>query len=177
MTMTFEAADAPAEVSDAYYIPEPNDELPDVKLCAAPGCTNVPELTPTGRVGKFCAEHKAAPKTAGKATSRTGWKKAPEVEAALNGLFAGAGWLVGIVEPFDGDVIKAGSPNVTRELINLAKDDKQLQRYLEWLATPGKYGPLILAVGGMVVPIAIHHGALNLLTPKPKQDTPDTRKE
>lgn len=182
MSFPIIAPTAPADddpTPDSLFIPGDDDPEPRRdKVCAADGCGNEPERTPTGRLGKYCSEHKAAPKTGTRrtSTSRTKWKKAPEVRRALDQIVLFAGTGVSVIDPVDGQIIKAGGPNITEALVNLAEDDKNLQRYLEWLATPGKYGPLILATAGVVIPILANHGMIPTI-PGLLGDGPDTRKE
>lgn len=77
-----------------------------------------------------------------------------------------------LVNPADGKVIAEGGPAVIHELVELAKTDAKFRKPLEMLATPGKYGPLGLALMGVIVPIMANHGLLpqfeiSGLTPTP----------
>jgi len=64
------------------------------------------------------------------------------------------------VNPTDGRIVADGGPAVVHELVELAKTDSALRKPLELLATPGKYGPLTLAVAGVILPIMANHGLL-----------------
>lgn len=135
--------------------------------CQKPGCTNAVVKPARGRTPKFCAEHKRGPGSSNK-SERSGatWSRAKEVESILNEYIGHA--TVGFVfaakfDPaFKKDALVVGSkaPSVVHELVELAKDDKNLRRTLELITAPGKYGPLTVAILGLVIPIMQNHGVL-----------------
>jgi hypothetical protein len=154
--------------------------------CAYQGCTNglVKPAGGRGRPPKFCDEHKGGKgsptqeKFASGKSSLSGksWPKAAEVETLLTTYVNGLGIALSFVHEKDGQVIVAGGPDVVHELVELAKDERELRKYLEWLTTPGKYAPLILALGGVIIPILSNHGLIRLdltkLLGKSGGDTP-----
>lgn len=151
--------------------PAPNRDDKPTKLCAEPGCSNPSALTPTGRQGKYCEVHKksnSGTKASKPTQNRTKWAKAPEVENALNQLtnFLALG-VAGLAVSADSDalaldaqVLNKGMPKVNHELVELAKNDPSFQKYLNWLASPGKYGALTMASLAVIVPILGNHNLI-----------------
>ena len=102
------------------------------------------------------------------------WKESASVEATLL-----TGWEnfiiapLSLIEPYDAKILAEHGPLVIHEFIELAIVDRKYRRILEMLARPGKYGGLLMAVTGMILPILSHHGVnpmdnlmKNLFTPK-----------
>src|SRR5919205_234938 len=124
--------------------------------CQADGCDAAVPKPARGRPPKFCTDHKSGAKPAGKpesefnsaksALSGKSWPKAAEVETLLKKYVETIGIGVSFIHEKDGEVIIQGGPDVVTALVDLAKDERQLRKYLEWLTTPGKYAPLTLAV-------------------------------
>lgn len=140
-----------------------SDKAP--KRCAEPGCTNSTGTTPTGRRAKYCDVHKSASDRSGNApkgtrTRRSGWAEKEAVRASLTQFvtFAGAG--LSVINKADGQIIANGGPNIVNALVDLAEDDKNIRKYLNFAAKPGKYGPLTLAVLGVVIPVMANHNLL-----------------
>lgn len=139
------------------------------RRCQHEGCLNTVPKSARGRPPKFCEDHKAG---AGKAqegfnTARSGlsgksWPRAAEVETLLTNYVNMLGIALTFVHEKDGQVIVAGGPDVVHELVELAKDERQLRKYLEWLTAPGKYAPLTLAVAGIAIPIMSNHGLIQI---------------
>lgn len=133
-------------------------------LCAEPGCLNEVIKPARGRTPKYCPEHKAGTHSAtGGSTRRAGnrgWAKAGEVEAGLTQLVEWTGLGVGFLNREDGTIIQKGGPDLVHALVELAKDDRELRKYLEWIAAPGKYGPLTMAALAIVIPILANHGLI-----------------
>lgn len=140
-------------------------------ICAADGCQNgvIKPAGGRGRPPKFCPEHKGG---AGKpqenfASSKSSlsgkaWPKAAEVETLLTRYVHGLGIALSFVHEKDGEVIILGGPDVVHELVELAKDERDLRKYLEWLTAPGKYSGLALAVAGVAIPIMSNHGLIQI---------------
>jgi len=100
------------------------------------------------------------PKNRGKPVGpKLTWPGSMAVEATLL-----TGWENFIVAPmmfidtYDAEILGVHGPLVIHELVELAIVDKKFRRILEMLAKPGKYGGLLIAVSGMVLPILSHHG-------------------
>jgi len=148
------------ELSEADIAPVLPDNSGDSKplMCAEPGCTNGITKPVRGRVPKFCEEHKGGRRNSSKSdTSGKSWTRAVEVENLLKSYVIGIGTATKFVNKVDGDIICAKAPDVVHELVELAKSDKNLQKYLLWLATPGRYAPLTMAVMGVAIPIMANH--------------------
>lgn len=130
--------------------------------CQHDGCTNTMDKPARGRPPKYCPEHKAtASKSPGsKGTRATAWANAAVVEAALTKYLAGIGLVVSFVNPLDGECIASGAEAVAHELVELGRADKNLRKRLEFIATPGKYGPLVMSLTPIVIPIMANHGLL-----------------
>lgn len=153
----------------------PRDGAPDLRdidtppnRCNHPGCTDAVVRTGKGgRPPKYCPAHKDN-RNRGKGTATGGrsnvsgktWGRAVEVETILTKYVAGLGWAIQLVNPKDGKVVADGGPAVVHELVELAKTDTRLRKPLEFVATPGKYGPLSLALLAVIAPIMANHGLL-----------------
>lgn len=148
----------------------PGDKAPN--RCQEPGCTAGVPKPARGRPPKYCTDHRKGSAPAGKAEgsfttaksslSGKSWPRAAEVETLLAKYVTGLGVALSFVHEKDGQVIVAGGPDVVHELVELAKDERQLRKYLEWLTSPGKYAPLTLAVAGIAIPIMSNHGLIQL---------------
>lgn len=140
--------------------------------CQADGCENTVPKPARGRPPKYCTEHKSGTKPAGtgsenfnsskSALSGKSWPKAAEVETLLKKYVETLGIGISFVHEKDGKVIIEGGPDVVTALVDLAKDERQLRKYLEWLTTPGKYAPLTLALAGIAIPIMSNHGLIQI---------------
>lgn len=127
--------------------------------CQHPGCTNSVTKPARGRTPKLCDEHKSAA-SSGTGNRKPTWARAGEIEVILTTYVTGLGKGLMLLNEVDGSVIASGGPAVVHELVELAKTDKGIRKYLEWVATPGKYAPLTLAVFAVVFPILGNHGML-----------------
>ena len=154
-------ADVPPELAAAH-----NDKAP--LACAEPGCGNGVVKPARGRTPKFCDDHKAgkSQQSNRSATSGKSWPRATEVENILLQGIAGVSVGLMLVPAFaeDGAVLDEKLPAVIHELVELAKTDRRLRKYLEYLATPGKYAPLTLACISVVIPIMANHNLIPNLT-------------
>lgn len=137
--------------------------------CQYDGCTNGIKKPARGRPPKFCDDHKTgAPKasesfnSAKSGLSGKSWPKAAEVETLLTNYVKMLGVGLQFIHEKDGEVILLGGPDVVHELVELAKDERQLRKYLEWLTTPGKYAPLTMAVAAIVIPLMSNHGLIQI---------------
>lgn len=139
--------------------------------CQADGCDNTVPKPARGRPPKYCTDHKAGKaagagsenfNTAKSALSGKSWPKAAEVETLLKKYVETIGIGISFVHEKDGQVIIEGGPDVVTALVELAKDERQLRKYLEWLTTPGKYAPLTLALAGIAIPIMSNHGLIQI---------------
>lgn len=163
LTGSMRVVDAP---NDNSFWNDDSDKDSAPKICAEPGCMNPVGTTPTGRKAKYCDDHKSAANRSGTASKtarprkRSSWPEKESVRQSLLTLtsFAGAG--LSVINKFDGKVVRDGGPNVVNALVDLAEDDKRLRRYLNMFTGPGKYGPLVLATLGVVIPIMANHNLL-----------------
>lgn len=131
------------------------------KECEFPGCSNTVVKPKTGRPPKFCPDHNGGkPAAGGNKSELTGksWPEATFVEQSLNRMFIMGGASLALINAKDGQIIATGGPAISKALVQLAIDDTSLRKYLMYLTTPGKYGPLILAIAGVALPIAANHG-------------------
>ena len=152
-------AGSSAEIIDANFGTATNDDAP--LRCNHPGCTNAVVKPARGRTPKYCPEHKSgnsrsnsgAAKSVGNSGKR--WNRATEIETILityvEGIGTGMQFLPALAD--DGKIIEMQMPDVVRELVKLAHDDSRIRKYLEYLATPGKYAPLTLACMSVIIPI------------------------
>lgn len=132
-------------------------------MCEVPGCTNAIVKPARGRTPSKCPEHKKQKTAAGTKSPVSGksWSRAVEIENLLTNYVIGIGTATKFVNKVDGEIIVEGGPKIVHELVDLAKSDTNLQKYLIWFATPGKYAPLIGAVGGVAIPIMANHGMMD----------------
>lgn len=133
--------------------------------CQLPGCTNEVTKPARGRTPKFCDDHKGSKPGTGstKGLSGKSWPRATEIETLLTNYVIGLSFAVGFANAEDGEIIRDKAPAVVHELVVLAIDDRNLRRYLEWLATPGKYAPLTMACFSLILPILQNHGVVDRL--------------
>jgi hypothetical protein len=133
--------------------------------CQLPGCTTAVTKPARGRTPKFCDEHKGSKAGPGstKGISGKSWPRATEIENLLTNYIIGLSFGVAFVNAEDGVIIREKAPAVVHELVVLAVDDRNLRRYLEWLATPGKYAPLTMACFSLIFPILQNHGFVDRL--------------
>lgn len=138
-----------------------DDSFADVPplRCQHDGCTNALVKPARGRPPKYCDEHKTASKSSS-GKSKTTWANAATVEQALIRYIKGVGVGVSFINPTDGECIASGADGVAHELVELGRVDKSLRKRLEFIATPGKYGPLVVSVMPIVIPIMANHGLL-----------------
>lgn len=157
--MTTAVATEMFELAESDIAPDmPDDKAP--LACQEDGCANGIVKPARGRTPKYCGEHKGAGnRSTGSRSATTGksWSQAKEVETLLTQYVVGVGTGVKFLNEFDGTVIVQSGPAVVHELVELAKSDKNLQKYLLWFATPGRYGPLLMALGGVALPIMMNH--------------------
>ena len=141
--------------------------------CTEPGCTNAIEYSGRGRKPTKCPEHKRSGNSGTRANNKSAasgksWARATEVKTHLDGYVAPINLaLLGLAQftqnaafIADGAVIAKQLPAVNTELVELAKDDKDLQKVLESIALPTKYAPLMLSLFGLAVPILANHHLL-----------------
>lgn len=135
--------------------------------CQQSGCTEPVTKPARGRTPKYCEDHKrgsGTPRPNNKSSlSGKSWPKATEIETLLNKYVVGLSFGITFVNPVDGTIILEKAPDVVHELVELAKDDIQLRKYLEWLAAPGKYTPLTMACTALIFPILENHGVIGNL--------------
>lgn len=110
----------------------------------------------------------SAPKKS--ALPKASWPKAGGVAKSLTVTFEGIVLGVGLLNVNDSQAIEAGAPDLIQALIDLGTTDTRYRRYLEAMATPGKFGPLIIASSAIILPIAANHGLFNMFN-KPTPDT------
>ena len=140
----------------APVLPESEDSSP--LMCQSSGCTTPVVKPARGRTPKYCDDHKGNRGTSSRSeTTGKSWSQAREVETLLTNYVIGIGTGVKFLNETDGVVIVTNGPAVVHELVELAKSDKNLQKYLLWFATPGRYGPLLMALGGVAIPILANH--------------------
>lgn len=134
----------------------------DAPFCGKDGCTNHVTKPAKGPYPKYCDDHRGTRNRTGTTTrsNNAGWANAAVVEQSLVRYMGLIGTGIGFIYPDDGTVIVKQGPDVAHELVELGKVDRRLRRYLDIIATPGKYGPLVMAVAGMVLPIMANHDLL-----------------
>ncbi len=156
--LTFSAVDEIApESADA-----PQD-APAIDTCIICGTSLV--YAGSGAHPKYCADHKPrggkAPKSQpGSASPKL--SKNERLRKELTGTLALVGTGLMMVEPYDGLVILDRAEATADALMDVAEHNPRVRKALEQLLDVSVYGTLGLAVAGMVLPIAAHHGMLPL---------------
>jgi len=85
-----------------------------------------------------------------------------QVEAVIPGMAQ----LVGMVDEFDGMVIRTYAPGMARAWAELARENEQVRRILNGLTYGGAYRGVLAASLPAILAIAAHHGAFGLGQPK-----------
>ena len=107
----------------------------------------------------------SAPK--GQSAPRGSWPEGNAIQASFTDTLQGIGLLVEKVNKDDGQSIYKGASKLSEALVDLARKDPRYRKYLEKGSQPGKYGPIIMASGSILLPIAMNHGLLDgLFGPK-----------
>ena len=122
-----------------------------------------------GRPKGYSPKADKAPK--GNTPKGNNWASAKAIEVSLNETIMGIGLGVKLLNSFDGEIIIDGAPKLSKALVDLATNDPRYRKYLESASAPGKYGPLLMAVGGIALPIAMNHGLFDI-KPKKVQEVP-----
>ena len=167
MTVAFPVDETEPEVTFEPLAESDSEPL----RCSEDGCTNPIHYSGRGRKPTKCAEHKrsgSGGRTASNKSAASGksWPKATEVKSHLDAyrmpinlaLLATANVTKDPAFVRDAAIIEKQLPVVNAELVELAKDDKDLQRVLEAIALPSKYAPISMAIMGLVMPILVNHG-------------------
>ena len=90
------------------------------------------------------------------------WKEAPSVLKTLTHTIETLGLGVGFINKIDGQYIEEGAEPLAKALVDIATVDPKFRRILVGASAPGKYGPLVMAIAGIAVPIAKNHAAIAL---------------
>lgn len=106
---------------------------------------------------KFCAEHRKN-KTATSRPKNTRSDSALQISIA--GIHRGAGFLVGMVDIFDGQTIAANADELAAKWVEASKSDPKLRKWLERIGSGGGKGDLIFAYTMVAYPILAHHKLL-----------------
>lgn len=97
-------------------------------------------------------------KGAPKRTTTTGRKKA--LKTRLQSSFGQFGVAVSIFNRFDGQVILEGSEGLAEALDHWANESPTVKRTLEAFLTTSTVAEVLVALGGMAIPIAANHNLL-----------------
>jgi hypothetical protein len=103
-----------------------------------------------------------APKRADRKPS-TGRKKS--LKKPLADLFTNVGTGVALINQADGLAIINGADNLADALNNVAKDNDAVYRNLERMVTGSAWGGVFMALGGILLPIAMNHNLLPFQIP------------
>jgi hypothetical protein len=160
-----------SDTNTAFELPE-TDIAPTISAagdkaplrCQVNGCTTAVTKPARGRTPKFCENHKNQGNGSRSSTSGKSWTRAVEIETLLTQYVIGVGTGIRLLNAADGLVIVEGGPAIIHELVELAKTDTKIRKYLEWLAAPGKYAPITLALMGVALPIMANHNLLPQFT-------------
>lgn len=100
------------------------------------------------------------------------WKEAAAIEKTLTSTIESLGLGVGFINKIDGEIIGEGAPALAKALVDLATVDPRYRKMIAGASAPGKYGPLLMAIGGIGFPIMKNHAAIALAKKEsaPKSD-------
>ena len=101
------------------------------------------------------------------------WKDASSVEKSLTGTLETLGLGVGFINVVDGKIIEEGAPALAKALVDLATVDARYRKMIQGASAPGKYGPLLMAIGAIALPIAKNHASMALVK---KENAPTTER-
>lgn len=128
--------------------------------CNEPGCTNEIIKPARGRTPKFCPTHKQGTSNSS-SRNKSAFPRAAEIEKLLSTYLLGiAGGLSLTRYAPDGTLLVVHGPAVVHEVVELARVDKKLRRILEIIATPGRYGPLAMALMPIIFGVLANHDLL-----------------
>ena len=100
------------------------------------------------------------------------WKEAASVEKTLTNTIETLGLGVGFINTVDGQIIEQGAAPLAKALVDLATVDAKYRKIIQGASAPGKYGPLIMAIGGIAIPIAKNHASVALEEKDKEPPTP-----
>lgn len=99
--------------------------------------------------------------TSAKKTSSASKVTIAELKDGLAGTFTLMGLGIGTLDSFDGQVITENAEDMADALIDIAKTNPTVMRWLESMITVSAYGGLITVFGMQVaMPMAVHHNML-----------------
>lgn len=128
--------------------------------CLHEGCTNTVQKPSRGRTPKFCEEHRGSKAKSGGTSTRAKWPQGDDIQVILASYLDNLALGITLINPADGQIIAEGSDKVAKALVDVGRQDKNWRKWLEKIATPGKYGPLVGALAPMVIAIMANHNLL-----------------
>lgn len=129
--------------------------------CEAEGCQNTLTYSGRGRKPKYCDEHKKSNiGTGSRSTGVRGWSEASRIEKQLTMYLAGLGFVIKLVNQYDGTVVAEGAAPVAHEVVEIAKTHKDWRKPLEIICAPGEYGRLMMVLAGIILPVMANHGLI-----------------
>jgi hypothetical protein len=151
-------------MSDHEILPESvsipaDDDAPDL-ACEVCGVPLV--YAGRGRKPKYCEDHKpkSGPRLAtGGSVPRASGKDA-RLRQDLTTMLGGVGMALMLVETYDGLVIMDRTPATVDALMEVAAQNPKFRKTLEQMVTVSVWSQVSLAVAGIALPIAAHHGIL-----------------
>jgi hypothetical protein len=152
----------PEILPESVAIPT-DDDTPDGLVCEVCG---VPlAYSGRGRKPKYCEDHRSrsgsntGPRIPTAGGSRASGKDA-RLRQDLTTMLGGVGMALMLVEPFDGLVIVDRTPATVDALMEVAAQNPKFRKTLEQMVTVSVWSQVSLAVAGIALPIAAHHGIL-----------------
>ena len=126
--------------------------------CRVAGCNNpVKAYGGRGKHPTKCEEHSTRA-TPGAGASDARWKTAMRSALEANGV--GIGMLVMPFNTYDGQVIIQGTPRLADACVTWAETNPKVRRALQSFLDSAGVAGVVIALGGIVVPILANHGAL-----------------
>lgn len=170
---------------------QPEGVAAEVPLTGGPA----PETGGEPPEGKKEGKKDAAPKPLGVVPAPPRQGDIRELEAALLKFFAGESFLlpreaadgtitqieanipgvaqfVGMLDPFDGQIIATYAPGMARAWAQLAQENPTVHRWLNAVTYGGAYRGVLAATLPAIMAIVLHHGVLGLGQPAPLEHHP-----
>jgi hypothetical protein len=148
---------------ESVSIPTDDDDAPEL-ACEVCGTPLV--YAGRGRKPRYCEDHRnrsgtnTGPRivTAGGASRASG--KDARLRQDLTTMLGSVGMALMLVESYDGLVVMDRTPATVDALMEVAAQNPKFRKTLEQMVTVSVWSQVSLAVAGIALPIAAHHGII-----------------
>jgi hypothetical protein len=156
--LTFvEPDEPPLSASEPEPAPAPN---PNILTCQTCGRDITHLYKGQGAKPRYCEDHRGRQSKPAASTSRM--SKDERLRQDLTTMLGTVGFALVMVEPYDGLVVIDRAPATVDALMAVAADNPKVRKVLEQMVSVSVWGQVSMAVAGLALPIAAHHGILPL---------------